>query len=73
MVIEYAPKFGRGHGRNDLNFARFGFDVTFMIAYGGKRSTCAPAWREIEAAAATSILDTTLSSQVGSIVCCAAV
>ena len=32
-----------------------------------------PAWREIEAAAATSILDTTLSSQVGSIVCCAAV
>ena len=22
-----------GHGRNDLNFARFGFDVTFMIAY----------------------------------------
>ena len=45
-----------------------------MIAYGGKRSTCAPAWREIEAAAATSILDTTLSSQVWSIVrllsCC---
>ena len=29
-----------------------------------------PTWREIEAAAATSILDTTLSSQVGSIVCC---
>ena len=41
------PKSGRGHGRNDLNFARFGFDVTFMIAYGGpsfgeNRSTCAP-------------------------------
>ena len=68
LVIENAPKSGRGHGRNDLNFARFGFDVTFMIAYGGNRSTCA-AWRE----AATSILDTTLSSQVGSIVCCAAV
>ena len=30
-----------------------------------------PAWREIEAA--TSVLNTTLSSQVGSIVCCAAV
>ena len=40
--MEYAPKSGRGHGRNYLNFARFGFDVTFMIAYGGKRSTCAP-------------------------------
>ena len=73
-MIEYAPKSGRGHGRNYLNFARFDFDVTFMIAHGGKRSMCAPhGGKSIQAAAATSILDTTLSSQVGSIVCCAAV
>ena len=55
------PKSGRRHGRNDLNFARFGFDFTFMIAYGGNRSTRAPPppppWREIEAAAPTSVLD----------------
>ena len=75
LVIEYAPKSRGGHGRNDLNFARFGFDVTFMIAYGGNRNKCAPRGRKLtlEAAAATSILDTTLSSQVWSIVCCAAV
>ena len=70
LVIENAPKSGRGHGRNDLNFARFGFDVTFMIAYGGTEARVPRV-----AGAATSILDTTLSSQVGtgSIVCCATV
>ena len=40
---------------------------------GREEKHVCPAWREIEAAAATSILDTTvyMSSQVGSIVCCA--
>ena len=43
-VIENAPKAGRGHGRNDLNFAiaRFGFDVTLMTACGANWSTCVP-------------------------------
>ena len=30
-----ASKAGRGHGRNDLSFARFDFDVTLMSACGG--------------------------------------
>ena len=34
-VIKNTPKAGRGHGRNDLNFARFAFDVTFMTTCGG--------------------------------------
>ena len=41
-VIESTPKAGRGHGRNDLNFGRFAFDVTLMTACGGNWSTRAP-------------------------------
>ena len=33
-VIENSPKAGMGHGRNDINFARFAFDVTLLTACG---------------------------------------
>ena len=36
------PNAGRGHGRNDLNFAHFAFDVMLMSACGGNWSMRAP-------------------------------
>ena len=64
------PEIRKGARQKWFKFRALGFDVTFMIAWREQKQVC-PAWREIEPA--TSILDTTLSSQVGSIVCCAAV
>ena len=61
-----------GHGRNDLNFARFGFDVTFHVCIWQEQKHVCPVWREVEGAAAASILnhDIVKSSWKYRLLCC---